>query len=60
VAPALPLAEPEDAQHLLLNEGTPTAGLPARHCRRKTTPDAPVFASRDPLAMPLSPFMHNV
>jgi hypothetical protein len=60
VAPALALAEPEDAQHPLLNEGTPSAGLPTWHCRRKTTRDATVFPPRDALAIPLLPFMHNV
>jgi hypothetical protein len=62
IAPALALAlaEPADAQHPLVVEGTPTARLPARYCRRKTTSDATVFPSRDARAMPLLPFMHNV
>jgi hypothetical protein len=60
VAPNLALAEPEDAPHERLNEGSPANGLPDRHHLRTTTRDATVFPSRDPLAMPLLPFMHNV
>jgi hypothetical protein len=60
VAPALALAEPEDAPHERLNEGSPADGLAGRHHLRTTTRDATVFPLRDPLAMPLLPFMHNV
>jgi hypothetical protein len=60
VAPALALAEPDDAQRPRPNEGRPAAGLPTRHHRGTTTRDATVIPLHDPLAMPLLPFMHNV
>ena len=60
MAPTLTLGEPADALHLRLNEGMPAAGLPTQHHRRKTTRDTAVLLSREPLAMPLLPFMHNV
>ena len=60
MAPALALAEPEHARRQRSNEGRPAAGLPTRHHPGTTTRDATVFPSRDPLAMPLLPFMHNV
>jgi hypothetical protein len=60
VAPALALAEPDDAQNQRHNEGSPAAGLPARRHRGTTTRDTTVFLFRDALAMPLLPFMHNV
>jgi hypothetical protein len=60
VAPALALAEPEDAPHKRLNEGSPADGLAVSHQLCTTTRDATVFPLRDPLTMPQLPFMHNV
>jgi hypothetical protein len=60
VAPALALAEPDDAPHELLTEGGPADSLAVSHQLGTTTRDATVFPLRDPLAMPLLPFMHNV
>jgi hypothetical protein len=60
VAPALDLAEPDDAQRQSPNEGSPATGLPARNGWRMTTRDTTVFLLREPLAMPPLPFMHNV
>jgi hypothetical protein len=60
VAPALGLAEQDDAPHERLNEGSPADGLGVSHQLCTTTRDATVFPRRDPMAMPLLPFMHNV
>jgi hypothetical protein len=60
VAPALALAEPEDAPHERLNEGSPADGLAVSHQLCTTTRDVTVFSLRDPLAIPQLPFMHNV
>jgi hypothetical protein len=60
VAPTLALAEPHCAPRGLLNEGSAAADQADRHCRRTTTCDTTVFLLREPLAMALLPFMHNV
>jgi hypothetical protein len=60
VAPALALAEPQDAQRPRPNEGGPASGRPTRHHRGTTTRETTVFLLREPLAMPQLPFMHNV
>ena len=60
MAPALALAEPQDAQRPRPNEGRPATGRPTRNHRGTTTRDTTDFLLRDALAMPLLPFMHNV
>jgi hypothetical protein len=60
VALTLALAEPHAAIHGLLDEGSAADALATRRHRRTTTRDAAVFLRREPLAMPLLPFMHNV
>ena len=60
MAPNLALAEPHAAPHKRLNEGSPPNSLAVSHQLCTTTRDATVFPLRDPLAMPLLPFMHNV
>ena len=60
MAHTLILAEPAAERLLRLNEATPTTDMPAQHCGGKTTRETAVLPSREPLAMPLSPFMHNV
>ena len=60
VALTLALAEPHSAPRGLLNEGSPAEAPATRHHRRTTTHDSAVFLRREPLAMPLLPFMHNV
>jgi hypothetical protein len=60
VAPALALAEPADAQHPLLSEGSAANGATVRRDRRTTTCNTAVSPFRDAPTMPLLPFMHNV
>jgi hypothetical protein len=60
VAPTLALGEPHSASRGLLNEGSPADAPATRHHRRTTTRDTTVLLLREPLAMPLLPFMHNV
>jgi hypothetical protein len=54
------LAEPAAERQLRLNEARPTVEAADRNSRRKATRHATLFPLCEPLAMPLSPFMHNV
>jgi hypothetical protein len=60
VAQALALAEPPAARHQRPDEGSPADGPAIPYHRRTTTCNTAVSLLRDPLAMPLLPFMHNV
>ena len=60
MAPALALAEPTAERPVRSNEATPTAEAADGNSRRKATCQATLFPLREPLAIPLLPFMHNV
>ena len=60
MARTLALAEPAAARPARLNEATPAAEPADANSRRKATCNATLFPLREPLAMPLLPFMHNV
>ena len=60
VARTLALAELAAERPLRLNEATPTAEAADRNGRCKATCHATLFPLCEPIAIPLSPFMHNV
>ena len=54
------LAEPATERPPRLNEATHTAEVAVPNSRHKATSHAALFPFRELIAMPLSPFMHNV